>query len=193
METILDFLRHGEPAGGKRYRGHGVDDPLSELGWEQMWAAVTESDRPWSRVVSSPMRRCLAFAEAIAERQGLPLTVDERFKEVGFGAWEGRRHEEVRAADPHGYIAFYRDPVGARPAGSEPLTDFVARVHAAIDATLAQYAGEHVLVVAHAGVLRAAILAALHVPLSAMYRIDVPFAGRLRLVQGERGLELGLF
>ncbi|MGB5669435.1 MAG: histidine phosphatase family protein, partial [Sedimenticolaceae bacterium] len=92
MSTI-DLLRHGEPAGGVRYRGDGVDDPLTERGWAQMWAAVGEPS-DWTHVVSSPLRRCRSFAEAVAERFDLPLLVDERFRETGFGTWEGRRHEE---------------------------------------------------------------------------------------------------
>ena len=37
--TTLDLMRHGEPVGGRRYRGR-TDDPLSEKGWNQMWTAV---------------------------------------------------------------------------------------------------------------------------------------------------------
>ncbi len=40
QNTKIDIIRHGEPIGGPRFRGHGVDDPLSEKGWEQMWNAV---------------------------------------------------------------------------------------------------------------------------------------------------------
>jgi hypothetical protein len=29
--TTLDYLRHGQPVGGTRFRGNGVDDPLSDL------------------------------------------------------------------------------------------------------------------------------------------------------------------
>ena len=41
-DTIVDLIRHGEPAGGQRYRGHRVDDPLTEKGWSQMWNSVGE-------------------------------------------------------------------------------------------------------------------------------------------------------
>ncbi|MEK6748901.1 MAG: histidine phosphatase family protein, partial [Pseudomonadota bacterium] len=37
--TVVDMIRHGEPVGGKRYRGHR-DDPLSDIGWRQMREAV---------------------------------------------------------------------------------------------------------------------------------------------------------
>ena len=36
-DTVIDLIRHGEPVGGRRYRGH-IDDPLSERGWQQMWS-----------------------------------------------------------------------------------------------------------------------------------------------------------
>ncbi len=74
MSTI-DLLRHGEPVGGVRYRGDGVDDPLSERGWAQMWAAVGEFT-DWTHVISSPLLRCCRFADAVAERYHLPLVVD---------------------------------------------------------------------------------------------------------------------
>lgn len=51
--TTVDLLRHGEPAGGKKFRG-AVDDPLSPLGWQQMRAAVGDF-RGWQTIVSSPL------------------------------------------------------------------------------------------------------------------------------------------
>ncbi|MEW6253578.1 MAG: histidine phosphatase family protein, partial [Planctomycetota bacterium] len=64
MSTLIDLMRHGEPVGGRRYRGQ-VDDPLSEKGWAQMRAAVGEA-APWHHVVSSPLLRCREFAETLA-------------------------------------------------------------------------------------------------------------------------------
>ena len=98
MSTTLDLMRHGEPVGGRRYRGQ-IDDPLSEKGWAQMRAAVGEL-APWDRIVSSPLLRCRAFAEALASAHGLPLTLDERLKEVGFGAWEGKTAAEIEEDAP---------------------------------------------------------------------------------------------
>ena len=188
MSTI-DLLRHGEPEGGVRYRGDGVDDPLSERGWAQMWAAV-DRDADWTHVVSSPLRRCREFAAAVAARRRLPLQVDRRLREVGFGAWEGRRHEEVRDADPEAYLAFFRDAVNHRPPGSEPLEGFFDRVRAGILDIFDAHPEGHVLVVCHLGVMRAATALAVEVPLSALYRMHAPYAGRLRLRRTLRGVEL---
>src|SRR5512139_4165729 len=119
-------MRHGEPVGGRRYRGQ-IDDPLSEKGWAQMHAAVGES-APWTRIVSSPLLRCRAFAETLASTRGLPLTLDERLKEVGFGAWEGKTAAEIEEDAPGTLARFKADPVNMRPAGAEPLADFHARL-----------------------------------------------------------------
>jgi alpha-ribazole phosphatase len=177
--TTIDFIRHGEPVGGRKYRGQ-IDDPLSEKGWSQMRAAVGEYPH-WSRIVSSPLLRCRAFAEDLAGRHGLPLHFDERLKEVGFGAWEGKTADQLNAEDPQQLPSFKADPVNARPAGAESLQNFFNRVAAGIEALLQNHAEEHVLVVCHAGVIRMAMAHGLCIPLENAYRIDVPSAGLSRL------------
>lgn len=188
-ETLIDFLRHGEPVGGRRIRGDGIDDPLSETGWSQMWHAVGEN-APWDRIVTSPMQRCRAFAEALAQRHGLPLQVEPRFREVGFGSWEGASPDEIQARDPQGYAAFYRDPVNQRPPGAEPLQAFGARVSGALVDAIRECPGQHLLVVAHAGVIRAVLGHVLQVEPVAWYRTRVDNAGLTRLRSGRDGERL---
>ena len=189
MDTILDFIRHGEPEGGSRYRGNRIDDPLSEKGWSQMWAAV-ENDCPWGQVVSSPLLRCHAFAQELCEKNKLPMRIDDRFKEVGFGDWEGLTKEQVRARDLQEYNAFYADPVNQRPNGAEPLDVFIARVGQAVDAVVEAFRGQHVLVVAHAGVIRAAVTHALQAPPAAAYRMQVMNASLTRISHTDSGFAL---
>ena len=172
-------MRHGEPVGGRKYRGQ-IDDPLSEKGWAQMQAAVGDA-RPWTQIVSSPLVRCRAFAETLAERHGLPLALDERLMEVGFGEWEGKTAAEIERNGPGTLARFKSDPLNARPAGAEPLADFQARVAAGLQDMLAQYIGQHLLLVGHAGVIRMALAWALHIPLEHAYRIEVATASMTRL------------
>jgi broad specificity phosphatase PhoE len=185
-ETVADFLRHGEPVGGRRYRGDGVDDPLSEKGWQQMWRSVGDF-AGWDAIVTSPMQRCSAFAAALAEKLSLPVSIEPAFREVGMGSWEGRSPQEIIDHDPEAYAAFYHDPVNRRPQGCEPLADFGRRIAQAYEATLARHAGLHVLVVAHAGVIRAALGHVLQSDPAAWYRVRVDNAGVTRFMQGEYG------
>ncbi len=182
--TTVDLIRHGEPVGGSRYRGQ-IDDPLSELGWEQMREAMPETI-PWQRIISSPLTRCSAFAQELAEQNNLPLSQDSNFKEIGFGVWEGMTRDQLRADDPTIIERFFKDPVTNRPEGAERLVDFKARVEKAITDITIKHQGKHVLVVAHAGVIRAAMCYVLGMPIENMFRIKVTNASitRLQLADG---------
>lgn len=177
--TTIDLLRHGEPVGGRRYRGQ-IDDPLSDKGWRQMREAVA-GHSPWDVVVSSPLSRCRAFAEELAGQHDMPLSFDERLMEIGFGDWEGRTADDITADNPEALKRFYRDPVTHRPQGAEKLADFHQRITAAVNAVLEQHAGKHVLVVGHAGMMRMIMSQALEIPVENMFRLYVPNAAVTRI------------
>lgn len=186
---MIDFLRHGEPVGGRRYRGDGADDPLTERGWQQMWASVGEQ-LPWSRIVSSPMQRCSVFAEALREKHSLPVHIERRFREVGVGRWEGLGHNEIEARWPEEYRAFYQDPQCNRPQGAEPLEAFGQRVKDALMELFTSHPGEHILVIAHAGVIRAALGYVLQSDPAAWYRTRVDNASITRFLKDAHGVKL---
>ena len=154
MTTYIDVIRHGEPVGGRRYRGYSVDDPLTEKGWAQMRSAVPETPQ-WQHIVSSPLKRCLEFSQELANDLQISFSIEDNMKEIGFGDWEGKTPEDILAEDSEALNHFYKDPVHHRPKGAEPLNSFSQRVWAAYQSILEQHQGEHVLVVAHAGVARA--------------------------------------
>ena len=153
-ETIIDLLRHGEPKGGKKYRGYSIDDPLSEKGIAQMWDAVGDYDA-WDCIVSSPMLRCKAFAEQLNNKLKIPFFIENDLEEVGFGDWEGKSPEQIQAVNQAEFFAFFLDPVNNRPNNSEDLDVFSDRVSTAYQKILEDYEGKHCLVITHAGVIRA--------------------------------------
>jgi len=127
--TMIDLLRHGEPVGGRMYRGGGTDHPLSDTGKLQMWRSIEphileNNTVPWQAVVSSPMLRCRAFAEELSEKYKLSLEIKEDFQEAGYGDWEGRTPDEIEANNYDEYWAFFNDPVNCRPRDAEPLEEF---------------------------------------------------------------------
>ena len=185
-DVLVDLIRHGEPEGGPRYRGFNIDDPLSEKGWQQMWSAV-ESAHPWTHIVTSPLRRCRDFAEALGEKHQLPVTVQPNFKEVGFGDWEGKTKAELQQIDLDGFKAFYRDPINHRPEGAENLDAFRQRVATAYDEVIAVQGGQHLLIVAHAGVIRAIVAHVLSSGPESLYRMAVKNAGITRIRHGIQG------
>jgi len=168
VTTYIDVIRHGEPVGGRRYRGYSVDDPLTEKGWAQMRAAVPASPQ-WQHIVSSPLKRCLDFSKELANDLQIPFTVEDNMKEIGFGSWEGKTPDDILAEDSEALNHFYKDPVNNRPDGAEPLDTFSERVWNAYLQILEEHRDKHVLVVAHAGVARAITANILNMSLNDVY------------------------
>lgn len=149
-------------------------------------AAITD----WERIVSSPMRRCVTFAEWLADERGLPFAVEQDLREVGFGAWEGTDRSELMIRRREEFDAFYRDPVNNRPAGAEPLVDFGRRVSTAFVGLLERFSGERMLVVAHAGVIRAAVGYIMQIEPAYWYRTDVANAALTRFEHDDQTIRL---
>ena len=179
-ETLIDLIRHGEPEGGSRYRGSAIDDPLSEKGWQQMWSSIGDHS-PWDQIISSPLIRCRAFAEAVADKYAIPVSIIDNLKEIGFGSWEGKTRDEVKQFSQEEYDAFYRDPVNARPQGAEDLDKFVARVTGAYETVVAEHQGKHCLIVAHAGVNRVLVAYTLQAGPAGIYRMEMDNGGISRI------------
>jgi len=97
------------------------------------------------RLWTSPSARCREVAAALDPQ----ASVDERLREMNFGAWEGRTWDDIEKEPAFGVWA--RDWRRARVPGGESALDLDARVAA----WLADLDDEHVhLAVAHAGVIR---------------------------------------
>ncbi len=189
QDTVIDFIRHGEPEGGRRFRGDGIDDSLSEKGRKQMWDSIGER-APWSRIISSPLKRCTAFASELADKHALSHSVDDRFREIGFGEWEGQSPDDIIEQQPEAYKAFYEDPVRNRPGGAESLDVFGKRVSEAFEDLIQQYPNEHLLVVAHAGVIRAALGHVMQAAPGGWYRARVDYASFTRFSFGAYGYKM---
>jgi len=181
--VTLDWIRHGEPEGGVKYRG-SVDDPLSELGWRQMRSCIghaLDAGTQWTAVVASPMQRCQAFAQEVADQLQLPLQVIPDLRELCFGELEGLTPKEAWARSPQLLADLWKAPEKHTPPGGEPFTDFTNRVHASITALLPQMEGQHVLVVAHGGVIRAMLTCCLGFAPGDTFKVEIPYAGMTRV------------
>ena len=177
MTTQIDVIRHGEPVGGRRYRGHGVNDPLTEKGWQQMWGAVADCSN-WQHIASSPLSRCLDFAQQLSKKLKIGYSVDDRFKEIGFGTWEGLTPDEIIANDIDALKRFYKDPIRNRPEGAEPLESFSSRVWDAYEDISRKHVNEKVLIVGHAGVVRAITANILGMDLNHVYsNLKIEYGG----------------
>lgn len=136
-----------------------------------MWRAVER--RHWDRVVSSPLRRCAAFAQELARHLDVGCALDARWQELDFGAWEDRPVAELNAVE---LAAFWSDPDRCPPPGGERLSSLCRRVRDAHETLRANLKGnERVLVVTHGGPMRV-LLSAPGASAAELLGIDVPHA-----------------
>lgn len=157
--TVLTLVRHGSTPWNaqRRFQGHS-DVELSEEGRAQA-ARVADALAGASidAVYSSDLQRAVETARTLAVRHALEVRTDARLREFAFGAWEGLTWAEILEREPHLEEAAWGDVGSYRPTGGERFEDVRSRVRAFFDETVARHAGEHVVVVAHAGTVHAAL------------------------------------
>ncbi|PVZ71956.1 histidine phosphatase family protein [Pelagibaculum spongiae] len=185
MLTTIDLLRHGLPEGGRKLRG-AIDDPLSKVGWQQMWSTVDQylENPPWQHIVCSPLIRCSQFAEKLADKANLSYQIIPELKEISFGVWDGKSPEEIgekRLAE------YWLDPLRYAPDQSEGIVEFNQRILNVWANLLNNYNGQHILLVGHGALIRILLANVLQMPLHAIYRIEVPFASLSRILIQDKG------
>ena len=181
----LWLVRHGETLlhGEGRVQGWS-DPPLSAVGRIQAQKLTSRLSRtPFSAVYSSDLRRTNETARLALP--GAAIETDTRLRELSFGAWEGKRWEEVEADDPEVLSAWYADPYGNTPTGGEPYAALCKRVTAwrgALPKT------GRVVAFTHGGPIRALLYGLTGVPDGQRWRFDVGPASLSKLVLGEQGV-----
>jgi alpha-ribazole phosphatase len=126
------------------------------------------------KVFSSPLRRCMQLAETLSSN----VTPDDRLLELNFGQWEGRRFDEI---EPDLLSRWTGNFVEMAPPGGESFTDLCERVGGFWQELLSQ-PHEQVLIVTHAGAIRALLAQVLDLPLANAFqlRIDPGSVHKLR-------------
>ncbi|AGA35121.1 Phosphoglycerate mutase [Thioalkalivibrio nitratireducens DSM 14787] len=183
----VTLLRHGATARPGIYAGR-LDVPLAAAGRAAMWQATRGLQV--QRVVSSPLSRCRLFAEALAERHGLALTVEPAWQEMDFGDWEGRTAAEILAQAPETLEAFWRDPETHAPPGGEGLADLRRRV---LSAWERRPRDADLLIITHGGPMRLLFQHLLGLPGESLWRLELHPAARIDFVLDEGGPRLTQF
>jgi len=142
---------------------------------------------PWQHIVASPLQRCSAFAQELAARHSLPWSLESDFKEIRFGVWEGLTPVEIQRRDGEHYRRYREAPEDFMPAGAESMAEFVARVVGCWESQLVAQQGRHVLLVCHAGVIRAVLGAVLGITPKNLFRVQIDYASlsRFKVVNGQ--------
>jgi alpha-ribazole phosphatase len=169
------LVRHCEPDESMRGRLYGaLDIPLSAAGYEQARAiAGALQGIRLDAVFSSPLRRALETAAPLARARGLEPVVHDGLRELSFGEIEGLSYDEIARERPELFESWMSDPTGTRFPEGERFGDLRNRALGAAAEIRTEH--ESAAIVAHGGITRAILAAALGMPDDAIFRLDQPY------------------
>ncbi len=156
LSIEITFVRHGETDANAAsiWQGQG-DAGLSEVGRDQSLALQSrlESEQ-FDFVYSSDLRRTLQTADLA----GLDPIADADWREMDIGAWEGLTRTEVQEQFPEEIDRLYSGDRSVSMGGGESWHEFGARIATAVQRLVSETPpGSRVLVMAHGGVIHAAL------------------------------------
>lgn len=156
--TKLILIRHGQSQANLERRFAGIyDAPLTELGQTQaaLSAAYVTENYKVSRVYASDLKRAFFTGKAVADRLGIEILPDERFREISAGAWEGMLFEDIVAKYSQDFELFMKDVGRARATDGESVAALGERVMAGLRDLAEKHEGETVVIATHATPIRA--------------------------------------
>jgi probable phosphoglycerate mutase len=146
--------RHGQTTWNVERRFQGTTDiALDETGVEQAArsARLLAALQP-SAIVSSPLKRAAATAQALSEVTGLTVNHDPDLIERAGGAWEGLTNHEIRTRYPSEHAIW-------QPPGGETAAEVAKRFTAALERALEHIPdGGLLVVVSHGAAVRIGML-----------------------------------
>ena len=158
LSVRITAVRHGETAWNVDTRIQGqLDIALNDHGqWQAQRVGLALADSGIDHIYSSDLQRAHSTAKAIAAHAGIdPKSIELHagLRERAFGSFEGQTYAEIETKWPEESKRWrQRDPHWAPPGGETPLQT-LERVAKTLADIAAQHNGQHIVLVAHGGVL----------------------------------------
>lgn len=156
MKTRFYLIRHGETEWNKRgiYQGW-TDIPLSETGKKQAESLGKRFLKmPLDALYVSPLQRAIHTAEFVAKSSDVPLVIDDHFKEINFGEWEGSSVPQLSEKYGKSFTDFFDNPFDVSFPGEGSFDCVRKRSVKGFMELLEKHRGEKVAIVSHGGLLR---------------------------------------
>jgi len=186
----LHLVRHGDTeASSEGVLCGDLDLPLTASGFAQAEAIVPRLQKlALTAMYVSPKLRARQTAEPIGRATGLTPKIEEGLREIGYGAWEGRKEVDVKAADPETYAAWGSDPAIHSPPGGENGYAIAARALPVLERIRKENPNGNVLIVSHKATIRVLVCALLTVHIGRFRdRVACPTASLTSFEFGARG------
>jgi broad specificity phosphatase PhoE len=180
----LILVRHGETYWNeeRRVQGGDSDIDLNDTGLNQAKKlARFLKNEPITAILSSPLQRATATAEAIASHHQLPVEVDQGLRELRVGELEGMSVSNLNTTFSQFLMQWWQGEGSTRLPDGESLDELQQRAWKAVERLVAKHKaspehneGTTVVIVGHYFVILTIVLKALNLPLNyfAKFKVD---------------------
>jgi broad specificity phosphatase PhoE len=180
--TQILLVRHGETEwnASEVFRGQ-ADVPLNANGIKQ--AQLLGKYLKGKRidvVYSSPLKRAVKTAEAIAAQFSLEINIAPALIDMNYGDWQGLPATDVKRKFPDIYQAWLDTPEKVKIPGGDSLEDVKNRAFPFLEETVAKHAGMNIAMVSHRVVHKVLICALLKIGNAGFYNVKLDTAGITR-------------
>ena len=194
MVRKIFLLRHGTPQqkdSQRRYIGL-TDLTLSEKGIAEAEAIglwLKENSGGIEKIFSSPLTRTLETAKTAAKFLNIPeVFTDQGLREINLGLWEAKSIAEIQITCPKSFEERGIRPWNFRIPEGETFHEACERFSGCLTKILESTDG-NILIVSHAGVMRAFLSKISGLPGDELFRIQIPMASLTVLNETEGRFE----
>lgn len=158
MKLLL--VRHGEiPSNVKKIYAGKSSEELTLKGMSQA-AEAAEILNSYSihKIYSSPIHRAFQTAQIISTETGITVDVEDSFREMELGPWEGLSETEVAQSYPTEWNIWQNRPAELKIPGRETLKVLLDRVLTGIHNIAQGGEDQNIVVVTHVAIIRVLLL-----------------------------------
>ncbi len=163
MSTTLILIRHGETPHNrdKRYQGHRDTSLTTEGKRQTREIALRLRDEPLDAIYSSDLKRTRYMAEVINNYHSLKINILPELREIDFGDWEGRTHNEIQREWRGLLDEWERKPSQIKVPRGESIKDLAERIRSTIKKIVSNHPDQRVAIITHGGPIRIILMDAL--------------------------------
>lgn len=152
----LYLTRHGQTEWNLERRMQGwLDSPLTQSGIRNAELLRKRlKDTPLDAIYSSPAGRARSTADIVKGSRKLEIIEEPNLREMGFGCWEGQKHDDIWELYPEVHDDCWKRPHLYQPIDGESYQQVQDRTVGAVKRIISNPAYGSVLVVTHAAALK---------------------------------------
>ena len=182
------LVRHGETEGNRLrlFLGGNSDTALNEKGKRQAESlALRLKSEKIQAIYSSPLRRTLDTAQAIARYHRMEVGIEPELTELNLGELEGTPVADLGKTFDELLITGPQDEELPRAPGGESLREVQQRAWSAIQRLVSQYPDGAIVIVSHYFTILTIICSVLNLPLPQMVRLKLEIGSISTLIFNE--------